>query len=159
MKKSDLRDGMVIEMEDESRGIIINNSILYTRLSDSLDDFTEDLLYKNDGKYRINKIYKIIKRTNYISEIFKIENLKLIWERDKEIDWNKVPEWTKVQAKYRIEDEYVNRYFVEYQKENEFPFCCSCIVRDEFTDINPITTNWQYCRIHPSVEVKEEWYK
>lgn len=156
MKKSDLRDGMVIEMDDGSRGIAINNYILYEKLSDSLDDFTCDLLYKDYKKYRINKVYRIIKRTNYISEIFKTENLKLIWERREEIDWSKVFKWTKVQVRASGEDEWKNAYYQEYS-DGQFKVCFNEL--DTFTHIGGEEFFFTQCRIHPKQEIKEEWYK
>lgn len=50
MKKSDLKDGMVIEWDFGERGIIINDSIRYETGFDRLSILSEDLNYKGDKK-------------------------------------------------------------------------------------------------------------
>lgn len=80
----------------------------------------------------------------------------------KEIDWNKIPRGTKVQVRDDEYGEWVNRYFVKYDNKRDFKFLVSYIGKyDDFIgdDIENCEYNWNECKLHPSVEIKEEWYK
>lgn len=81
---------------------------------------------------------------------------------EKEIDWSKVPRGTKVQVKDNEKGSWRNAYFSKFIKENEeYSFRASFINDDEFTNIKMDDNEWgyKYCRIHESVEIREEWYK
>ncbi len=99
MKKSDLESGMVIEWNDNFNelGVIIGDSIRYKNGYDELSILDENLRYKKDY---ISAIYKVKEKCCSLLSIFKKENLELIWKRQREIDWSKVPKWTKVQVRH-----------------------------------------------------------
>lgn len=83
-------------------------------------------------------------------------------EFEREIDWNRVPKWTKVQVRDNDKHEWVNRYFigVNYGMFSlTHPFVATMF--DEFIHDGFECNNngYRYCRIHPSIEIKEEWYK
>ena len=83
-------------------------------------------------------------------------------EIQREIDWTKVPRGTKVQVRDNEKQKWENAYFVSYA-ENVFPlsFESSPIKDDEFTKFKAerFSKVFEYCRIHPSVEIPNEWYK
>ncbi|MGL4571729.1 MAG: hypothetical protein ACRCVJ_11770 [Clostridium sp.] len=76
-------------------------------------------------------------------------------EIEREIDWDKVPQWTKIQV--LVDGGYANRYLRLYDDEAEKVLACVC---DEFTDGKHFLGCWfKHFRLHESVEIKEEWYK
>lgn len=79
-------------------------------------------------------------------------------EVEREIDWNKVPKWTKVQVKNDLKEGWVNAYFLEVS-----PYCNSkykISFGDKFTNINEKRFDFYgEIRLDISVEIKKEWYK
>ncbi|EOU1110515.1 Uncharacterised protein [Clostridium perfringens] len=161
MKKSDLENGMIIEWNDNFNelGVIIGDSIRYKNGYDELSILDENLRYKKDKKDYISAIYKVKEKCCSLLNIFKKENLELIWKRPREIDWSKVPKWTKVQVKFPGEIEWENYLFTDYLPNNVFKFHVAGFKDDEFTGYEATRHQVEYCRIHESVEIKEEWYK
>ncbi len=161
MKKSDLENGMIIEWNDNFNelGVIIGDSIRYKNGYDELSILDENLRYKKDKKDYISAIYKVKEKRCSLLNIFKKENLELIWKRPREIDWSKVPKWTKVQVKFPGEIEWENYLFTDYLPNNAFKFHVAGFKDDEFTGYEATRHHVEYCRIHESVEIKEEWYK
>ena len=79
-------------------------------------------------------------------------------EFERELDWSKIPKWTKIQVRTSIYQEYKNRYFLEYV-DGVVKKVCRATVCDEFTFRENLFFDYKYFRIHPSVEIKNEWYK
>lgn len=92
-----------------------------------------------------------------IGSIFLNRSLNIIWERPREIDWNKIPFGTKVIVSDCLDDlnetdgfEYM---FISYEpKLKEYPFIVALNHNEE-------ATSYKHCMIHPLVKIKEEWYK
>ena len=84
-----------------------------------------------------------------------------IEEVEREIDWAKVPRMTKVQVRDSKERMWTNSYFVGYSgyKEGYYPYLATVCIDDEFTGIKRRGMAYKFCRIHPDVEIPEEWYK
>lgn len=82
MTKSDLKDGMVVELRDGDKRLVLYAKLLSLDGYDSISSYTEDLKHKNDNGYDIVKIYK--GQAYSIDEIFK--SLSLIWERKSEAE-------------------------------------------------------------------------
>lgn len=152
MRKEDLKDGMIIEVEFTAipnirfiklgyRGVTINDFIGLTAMADNL-------CWEN---CRIIKVFKN-KAMTCLEDINDDNCLELIWEREREIDWNKIPKWTKVQAWDENEKYTIDSLLVAYEPELRF----GLIVADNKDD-EP--RGYKHCKIHPSVEIKEEWYK
>lgn len=156
MKKSDLKDGMIIEFRniEEGLGVVINNLILFKDAYYCLDNFTENLDNTHLKDLDVIKVC-VLNAHVTMNEILsgKKELLKVMWERKKEIDWNKVPFGTKVVAsdfEERLNREYI---FVGYKEELEkYPFIVARVLEGE-------AVSFRYCKIHPDVDIKEEWYK
>ncbi len=74
-------------------------------------------------------------------------------EIKQEIDWSKVPPYTKVLVSDNKE-RYSNLLeFIAYVPDIEYNF----ITKMKTSVYN--FQGWKYCEIDPSVEIKEEWYK
>ncbi len=155
MRKEDLKDGMIIEVEFAAipnmrfvklgyRGIGINDFIGLTTMADNL-------CWEN---CRIIKVFKN-KAMTCLEDINDDNCLELIWEREMEIDWSKVPKWTKVQVRDFEGEEWKNSYFIGSSTNGVF----KATYFDEFTFSEGDEYEWYQCKIYPSVEIKEEWYK
>lgn len=99
------------------------------------------------------------------------KNNKFKKYRERIIDWNKVPINTKVQVRDYNTNDWINRYYVGFDRSASlykyitFDFKIDDKIdvfeKDEFigdTIIN-LGVKWIQCRIHPNEEIKEEWYK
>ncbi|WEV22568.1 hypothetical protein [Clostridium perfringens] len=168
MKKSDLKDFMVVQLdvrnyerENEDMYLVIGNTLVtgvgYMNLrsyDENMEHIDKDKFLDNSiGTYSIVKVFKIKDIGKGIEFFFNEDNLELIWERKKEIDWNKVPFGTKVVAsdfEERLNRKYI---FVGYKEELEkYPFIVARVLEGE-------AVSFRYCKIHPDVDIKEEWYK
>lgn len=162
MKKSDLKDGMIVET-GEDLYLVCGDKFLSLNGYMQFKDYDENLKIKDEGfeKYNINFVYKEAGSLGLgLKNLLNSTNLlEKIWERKKEIDWSKVPKWTKVQVKFPGEIEWENYLFTDYLPNNGFKFCVAGFKDDEFTGYEATRHQVEYCRIHESVEIKEEWYK
>lgn len=99
-----------------------------------------------------------IKSDQSFNELFTYEFI----EFEREIDWSKVPRWTKVQVRDNDKHGWANRYFVGVNNglfRLSHPFIAT--IYDEFIHNGYDCENncYQQCKIHSSVEIQEEWYK
>ncbi|MDQ0151171.1 hypothetical protein ACFO6R_13345 [Eubacterium multiforme] len=159
MKKSDLQDGYIIEIKwsslDPERYIKLGEKLIGLKGFVRLEELTEDLV-AIDGFNSNSKVSKVFKNKNmtFLKDIENNDRLTLLWERQREIDWSKVPKWTKVQVRDNKDDKWRNTYFLDRNGAVFHSTFC-----DEYTyDKDEILGFWQ-CKIHPSIEIKEEWYR
>ena len=121
---------------------------------------------EHDGFYKVGNSGKLFYTDGteweesdiYYNEIFDTYFV----EFKREIDWSKVPRGTKVQVKDNEKGNWRNAYFLKFIKENEeYPFRASFMKDDEFTNLKMDDNEfgYKYCRIHPTVEISDEWYK
>ena len=153
MKRSDLKDGMIVEYKDGKFGLKLGARIISQNEHLELEDLEENLTTTNELEV-IVRVYESV-NVHFFSEINDKSKLKLIWERPREIDWSKVPFGTKVQASDDLnkEDDDLERIFVRYEaKLKEYPFIVAYDTDDD-------AQSFRYCKIHPDVKIKEEWYK
>lgn len=83
-------------------------------------------------------------------------------EIKKELDWSKVPRGTKVQVKDKEDRHWYNEYLVKYDSlEEKYAFRTSKWLDDDYIGfkMEEESNVWQYCRIHESVKIPDEWYK
>ena len=166
MKKSDLKDGMIVEYRkrecgDDRYNIVLNNRFVSLQGWMKFEDYNEDLTfegsYSSDRNWDIVKVYKP-KKLNSLQEIYE-DDLELIWEREKEIDWSKVPKWTKVQVRDEDSREWKNRYFLRFEDEEYTAYPYYVTHLSEFIDSKGEERGfYKQCRLHESVEPKKEWY-
>ena len=86
MKKSDLKNGMVVETRNKEKGIILNEKIILKDGFVNIYDLDENLecnfALSRDG-YSIDKIYK--HTPNCFDDLLNFEkNMELLWERKKQ---------------------------------------------------------------------------
>lgn len=164
MKKSDLKDGMIVET-GEDLYLVCGDKFLSLNGYMGFNDYDENLKIKDEEfeKYNINFVYKTECWGLGLKDLLsKTTALKLIWERKKEIDWSKVPFGIKVfVCDYPLsEEEIKNKCF--HDDEEPYEFIC---YRDEIKkfivfdrEYNEVYS-FKYCYFHQSVKIKEEWYK
>lgn len=121
MKKSDLKDGMIVELRNGDMCIVIGDRLLDLTTYIDLVSYNDNLTC-TDTEFDVIRVYEN-KDMCGLDDKCNIERLNLIWER-KEVDWSKVPLGTKV----RVWDEetYGEKFegkFLEYAPEHdEYPF-------------------------------------
>lgn len=173
--KEDLKTGDIIVMKDEVNSILIGNRIkTFGQLENNggiidIDDYNDKLESIPYREYDIEKVYRIKDGYNYsleqIIENLPENNVELIWERKeskREIDWSKVPPFTKVIVK-DIFDTTGNtvkyRYFLKVEEVNDnntIFFVTKC---DKFTYTELEQEGASYIEIYDKKNIKEEWYK
>ncbi len=161
MRIVDLECGMVVEIREGIFYLVRRNlegKFEFTGKSkwDELSMYKDNLKHVSFPGLDIIRVYKSHGKT--FDTIFSKCNLELIWEREREIDWSKVPKWTKVQVRDFDNDDWENRYFIGIGVNDDVEYF-SATFCDKFTYDNFKFANWHQCRIHPSVEIKEEWCK
>lgn len=160
MKKSDLKDGMIVET-GEDLYLVCGDKFLSLNGYMQFKDYDENLKIKDEGfeKYNINFVYKEAGSLGLgLKNLLNSTNLlEKIWERPREIDWSKVPFGTKVIVSDCLDDlnetdgfEYM---FISYEpKLKESPFIVALNHNEE-------ATSYKHCMIYPLVKISEEWYK
>ena len=107
MKKSDLKNGMVVELRNGKRFLIVNDMGIGKDSCINLDGFFGYDENLNDvsgfSEFDITKIYKTVGNT--FKTLFDNERLSLIWEREEkpklsEKDKNKIVKGFKAAQKY-----------------------------------------------------------
>lgn len=168
MQKCDLKNCMVVETDDGIRYLVMLDRIITTNDWEYLGSYNDDLTFKQeycisnkDHDKDIKYVYRIVD-TDGMCELYDIlcyvDNLELIWEREHEIDYDKVPEGTKVQVRDRETDDWENAYFISKRPvaSTNYPYLVTKC--DDFTwkdeESNMI---FRYIRLHPSVTPQDEW--
>lgn len=148
LKIQDLQEGKIYRFYNGDGSILPKNIYIINKQGE---------LYCGRDKYCKNKngfsrsalIYNAI-INGYFTEI------------KRKIDWTKVPRGTKVQVSLTERGDWFNRYFISIGKEDgEHAFVTSLALDDDFTsyEMEDFSDGWEYCRIHESVEIPDEWYK
>lgn len=159
MKKSDLKDGMVVEYRNGLRRLILGDKFIGEHGNANIEEYDEGLKYiDGEGALDIVKVYTVESSLCVtIGSVFLNRSLNLIWERAKEIDWAKLPFGIKVIATDDKEDFKSgcgkHGVFVGYEPMlGEHPFIIANYEKD-------FVYSYTYCMIDPSQEIKEDWYK
>ena len=169
--KEDLKTGDIIVMKDEVNSILIGNRIkTFGQLENNggiidIDDYNDKLESIPYREYDIEKVYRIKDGYNYsleqIIENLPENNVELIWERKeskREIDWSKVPPFTRVKIKTAF-DGVNNRYFLKEQKTQNDGVIYLVTKCDEFTHKGFDCEGATKIEIYDENDIKEEWYK
>lgn len=129
MNKSDLKDGMIVELRNGEELHILHDLLLrkdanmYIGVS-SLYGYDRDLLMLN--KCSEEDIIKVFDAQN-----------NLVWER-KEVDWSKVPFGTKVRC-WNNEYESYEGKLLKYSPDRDYPFMLYYINND--------VSSFKYCEL------------
>lgn len=140
MKKNELKDGMLLELRDGDRFILVNNLMLGNTWYD-LNSYNSDLTDACNRKYDIVKIYEIFAgySINHILIPNTVDGIKLLWER-KEVDWSKVAFGTKVKVWDFVGDEICEGKFIRCN-DSEDLYKFDVFVEDEES------MSWRNCEL------------
>lgn len=88
MKKSDLKDGMVVKLRDGEKFLVMNNRLLNKEKWGCISNYNDDLTDKCIRELDIMNVYN----TNglCLDDIFCDEVLEPVWEREKETSIDKL---------------------------------------------------------------------
>ena len=82
MTKSDLKNGMVVELVSGSRALVINGLLLFEDGYQGLSAYKDDLTTKIfNNEFQINKVFK--SKLYNLCDVL-VDDLTLIWEREEE---------------------------------------------------------------------------
>ena len=110
MSKSDLKNGMVVELADGSRALVINGLLVFEDGYQGLSAYKDDLTTKIfNNEMQINKVFK--SKLYNLCDVL-VDNLTLIWERE-EKEEIKVGDKVKV-----INNGYCFDEYYDWVKEN-----------------------------------------
>lgn len=165
--KKDLKTGHIVKFRNGETAILIGDTFFSSMHLDGgfndghLDQYSEYLKdieygYETDimEVYYIKSIEHDLGLTDLINDLPE-EHIELIWKRKLEIDWTKVPSFTRVLAK-NVQGYWENRYFVRKAphkyvctRSGGFTFVYNSDDEEYFTEIKIFDKN----------DIKEEWYK
>lgn len=150
MELKDLKTGMVVKLRNGDYCMVIGDYLIDNDSWVSLGEYNNNLTHCDLSCIDIIEVYK--QRTNgnlMPKNWFKyIEDEKPIWRREDEVDWTKVPKWTKVQVRNDDNREWINAYFLGYNKHKLY--CFETTICDKFTFEEGcfIEGGWKQCRLY-----------
>lgn len=98
------------------------------------------------------------------NSIFTDSTLKF-YIKEREIDWSKVPKYTKVNVRDTDIEDWKNRYFLYVDNSDDYKYITTLSnTKDDFTGMSPenccgLTAHYAQIRLDKSVTPKMEWYK
>ena len=131
MKKEDLKNGMVVEFRDKSRGLVHNKRIIdkeeFVFISNLNDDLTNASSFKD---LDIMKIFD--SNASTLGDLFSDNRLELIWERKEQ---PKLSEKDKKKIKIALKKvKEICSNYNECKKDCEFNVDGLCIFADDPSD-------------------------
>lgn len=118
MKKSDLKDGMIVELRNKDKCIVVGDRLLDKLSYVDFVSYNDDLICSKK-ELDVIRVYENDCMCS-LSDRYDNEKLKLIWER-KDIDWRNVPFGTKVRC-WTNDDKKVEGKFLANIEGKGFPF-------------------------------------
>ena len=132
MTRSDLKNGMVVEFRDKSRGLVHNKRIIdkeeFVFISNLNDDLTNASSFKD---LDIMKIFD--SNASTLGDLFSDNRLELIWER-KEQPKLSDKDKKKIKVALKKVKEICSSYNNECKKDCEFNVDGLCIFADDPSD-------------------------
>ena len=126
MKKSDLKDGMIVTLRRKAERVVVGKRLFAEHgTTNILDNYNNDLTHINNCKSE---------------DIVKVEyGGEIIWEE--KVDWNEVPFGTKVRAWWEDSKvKYTGRFLAYDDNDTELPFLV-------FIEHIPDTNWYGFCEI------------
>ena len=161
MKKSDLKDGMVIECRSGDKGLVLGDKIFFNMEAVYFCDYNDYLecMYPihRQHSYDIVKVYDDRAEANSLFYLLE-KSVNIIWTREeKKIDWSKVPKWTKIEVKGEG-DTWYGAYFLGVDNRLEKYLVT---FHDEFVFEHGTNDEYLYSviRLYDEKDLKEEWLK
>lgn len=153
MKKSDLKNGMVVEIKG---GLYFLIDDVFVGIDEfmPLDRYTNELKLPGDSEFDITKVFEVICWGSGFEFILnnKKERLMLLWERKQEIDWNKVPKGTVINVRASERYEWEERELLAYLGEDLDEDFNRFVVRGAIN-------GWLSFRYATIENPKQEWLK
>lgn len=123
-------------------------------------------IYKcNDDVYQIEENKELLvhnKVRNYWMKTGRTYNDVInmdFTEIKRELDWNKVPSWTKVQVRDEDTREWQNVYYLGLSELRTFPYLITFYDKFTFNDEYASGLSYKQIRLHESVTPQADWYK
>lgn len=141
MKKSDLKNMMVVELRNGNRYCKIDNFLMRECGHMNLNSYDEDLLEQKtrNNDFDIVRIFNTKGCT--FDTIFTEKKLELIWERYPKVDWENVKKGTIILVRNNEKKAWKKRTFISYvNDEVEYPFITYNIEKDEIL-------TWKYAKL------------
>lgn len=144
MKKSNLKNGMVVEYRNGERRIVINDKILGLYGHNEFKYYNDDLTSVTRDELDIVKVFKS-QCISLVPLLSTDRELDLLWEREPVVDWSKIPFGTEVECWDDEGEIYTGRYLEFNGEEETYPHL---VFVDKYS-----ATLWEHCRL-----VKEHKY-
>lgn len=117
LKSKYLIEGAIVELKDGTRGLILDNHILFSHIRIPLDDYDADMINMNTHYQDIIKVFKL--KTSLIryglEDVFYDENLDLLWEK---LNFEKLKVGDLIMVRDGEGDDWIVRHFVRYDGKN-----------------------------------------
>ncbi|MCC3870265.1 hypothetical protein [Terrisporobacter mayombei] len=155
MNKSDLKDGMIVELKKGTRFMLVNDCLYNEKNDYNLSHYNDKLICTHITKILdIVKVYtidisKFVKNefdSIKLKDMLEDKYLKLIWKRE-EIDWSKVPIGTKV----LVSDTKINWFNGIFLRKIEHSKNDNCF---RIVNLSGDVERWKYCKL--AEETKEK---
>lgn len=174
--RQDLKTGHIVKLRNGQKAILTGDSFKDCILEHTafIYEYNDDLIEEEYGlsAYDIVEVYDfkdkkgikeclsiIYDNDNFLDELKEKGFIELIWKREneekREIDWTKVPKWTKVLVKGRFWDRWKRAYFLGIDERG-----CKTTFYDEFIYAgDEAYMYWYETKLFDENDIKEEWYK
>ena len=136
MKKSDLKDGMIVEYRNGNRRMVLRDELLGIETYNGLEYYDEDLINESNEMFDIVKVFEF--EHGSLRSVLSSKNLKSIWKR-RNTNWSEVPFGARVRCWDGEEMEKLEGLFLEYIPYDEYKF------RVYTGEYNPI--EYEYCEL------------
>ena len=173
--KKDLKNGMIVKFRGGRYALLINGGFRNIYGNEGLlKNYENDLTFKfknESDKYDIIEVYDFnsnadikdilniihINYYEYLSEFIDKKYVKLIWERERKIDWwNKVPMWTRVLVRNNNKEDWTKAYFLYESNNDDYPYCVT--ICDRFTYNEVFDKCYSQIKPFDENDINEEWY-
>lgn len=149
-----IKDGMVVETRDGMRFMVIGKYLRGTEKWTYLEDYDNKYNNKYFPELDIMAVYDVKDLQGGFTETL-FSNQNKVAERKRDIDWTKVPQWTRIEVS--MGEGYPSRraYFYDYSKLHNRVRATSC---DEFTYTEDDLASWPMFNLFDPAEAKEDWF-
>lgn len=127
--KADLKDGMVVEQNNEERYLVMGDRLLCLDGYNPLTQYNDDLTNILGKEYHIERVFQVkSKYAHNLREIFDDENLELIWER------KETKRMTAEEMRKKLEELTGEKIEIEPSREEMLEkikeYCCGRVCRN-----------------------------
>ena len=138
MKKSDLKDGMIVEYRNGNRRMVLRDELLGVEIYNGLEYYYEDLTNKSNEMLDIVEVFEFERGS--LKSVLSSKNLKSIWKR-RNTNWSEVPFGARVRCWDGEAMEKLEGLFLEYIPYDDFGYK----FRVYTGEYNPI--EYEYCEL------------